>query len=126
MCVYVYIYLSISIYLSICLSMDFSGGSAVKDPPSLGPRLDLRWGRSPGEGHGNPLQFSQLENPMDRGDWRDTGHREWQSQTRLKQFSTHTHIYTYTCIHTVLHVNNFNPLACPNVCYQKLVFLTIW
>ena len=28
------------------------------------------WGRSPGEGNGNPLQYSCLENPMDRGAWR--------------------------------------------------------
>ena len=32
------------------------------------------WGRSPGEGKGNPLQSSCLENPMDRGAWRATGH----------------------------------------------------
>ena len=31
-------------------------------------------GRSPGEGKGNPLQYSCLENPMDRGAWRDTVH----------------------------------------------------
>ena len=31
-------------------------------------------GRSPGEGHGNPLQYCCLENPMDRGDWRVTVH----------------------------------------------------
>ena len=31
-------------------------------------------GRSPGEGHGNPLQCSCLENPMDRGAWWATGH----------------------------------------------------
>ena len=30
--------------------------------------------RSPGEGNGNPLQYSCLENPMDRGDWWDTVH----------------------------------------------------
>ena len=29
-------------------------------------------GRSPGEGHGNPLQYSCLENPMDRGAWQDS------------------------------------------------------
>ena len=40
-------------------------------------------GRSPGKGHGNPLQHSCLENPMDRGAWRDTVHRVSQSQTRL-------------------------------------------
>ena len=32
-------------------------------------------GRSPGEGHGNPLQYSCLENPMDRGAWWITVHR---------------------------------------------------
>ena len=31
--------------------------------------LILGFGRSPGEGHGNPLQYSCLENPMDRGAW---------------------------------------------------------
>ena len=38
-------------------------------------------GRSPGEGNGNPLQYSCLENPMDRGDWRVTVHRVAKSQT---------------------------------------------
>ena len=33
------------------------------------------WGRSPGGGHGNLLQYSCLENPMDRGAWRATVHR---------------------------------------------------
>ena len=32
-------------------------------------------GRSPGEGNGNPLQYSRLENPMDRGAWWATVHR---------------------------------------------------
>ena len=46
-------------------------------------------GRSPGEGHGNPLQYFCLENPLDRGAWRATVHRVTQSQTRLKRLSTH-------------------------------------
>ena len=50
-------------------------------------------GRSPGEGHGNPLQDSCLENPMDRGAWRATVHRVAKSQTSLKPSSTHTSIY---------------------------------
>ena len=33
------------------------------------------WGRSPGEGNGNPLQYSCMENPMDRGAWQATVHR---------------------------------------------------
>ena len=47
-------------------------------------------GKSPGEGHGNPLQYSGLENPMDRGAWEATVHGVKKSQTRLKQLSTHT------------------------------------
>ena len=46
-------------------------------------------GRSPGEGHGNPLQYSCLETPMDRGVWQATVHRVTKSQTRLKQHSMH-------------------------------------
>ena len=43
-----------------------------------------RSGRFPGEGNGNPLQYSCLENPMDRGAWRAIVHGVTQSQTRLK------------------------------------------
>ena len=46
-------------------------------------------GRSPGEENGNPLQYSCLENPMDRGAWQITVHRVAKSQTLLKQLSTH-------------------------------------
>ena len=41
-------------------------------------------GRSPGGGHGNPLQYSCLENPMDREAWHAIVHRVTKSQTRLK------------------------------------------
>ena len=44
--------------------------------------------RSPGGGHGNPLQYSCLENPMDRGAWRATVHGVAESQIRLKRLST--------------------------------------
>ena len=52
--------------------MGFFGGSVVKNPPaSAGDMIDVGLipgsGRSPGEGNGNPLQYSYLENPMDRG-----------------------------------------------------------
>ena len=47
-------------------------------------------GRSPGGGHGNPLQYSYLENPMDRGAWWATVHGVAKSWTRLKRLSTHT------------------------------------
>ena len=48
-------------------------------------------GRSLGEGHGNPLQYSCLENPMDRGAWRVTIPRVAKSQIQLKR--QHTHEY---------------------------------
>ena len=45
--------------------------------------LILGSGRSPGGGHGNPIQFSCLENPMDRGAWQATIHEVAKSWTRL-------------------------------------------
>ena len=54
--------------------MGFTGGSVVKNPPTNArDRGDVGsipgLGRSPGEGKGNPLQYSCPENSMDRGDW---------------------------------------------------------
>ena len=45
------------------------------------PGLIPGWGRSPKRGHGNPLQHSCLENPMERGVWWVTVHRVTKSQT---------------------------------------------
>ena len=42
---------------------------------------------SPGEGNGNPLQYSCLETPMDRGAWQALVHRVTKSQTQLKELS---------------------------------------
>ena len=47
-------------------------------------------GRSPGGGHGNTLQYSWLENPMDRGAWKATVHRVTKTWSWLKQLSMHT------------------------------------
>ena len=47
----------------------------------------LGLGRSPGEGHGDPLQYFCQENPMDRGAWQPTVHRVAKSQTQLKRLS---------------------------------------
>ena len=48
--------------------------------------------RSPGGGRGNPLQYSCLENPLDKGAWWATVHGVADSRTRLKRLSTHTYI----------------------------------
>ena len=48
-------------------------------------------GRSLGGGHGNPLQYSCLENPMDRGAWRAAVYEVTKNQIQLKWLSTHTH-----------------------------------
>ena len=59
-------------------------------------------GRSPGGQHGNPLQYSCLENPMDRGAWQATVHSVTKSQTQLKWLSMHVHAYLYICIYKLL------------------------
>ena len=71
--------------LFIDMAEGFPGGSdgkesacSVGDPDSI-PGL----GRSPGEGNGYPLQYSYLENSMDRGAWWATVHRVTKSQTGL-------------------------------------------
>ena len=59
-----YLYIHINVYTG------FPGGSVIKNPPtSAGDSGSIPGlGRSPGEGNGNPLQYSCLGNPMDRGD----------------------------------------------------------
>ena len=52
----------------------------------------LESGRSPGGGHGHPLQYSCLENPMDREAWRATVHRIAKSWTRLIELSMHMYL----------------------------------
>ena len=68
----------------------------VKNPPANAG--DIRdtgsipgLGRSPGRGHGNPLQYSCLENPMDRGAGWATVYSVIKSWTGLKQLSTAQH-----------------------------------
>ena len=50
-------------------------------------------GKIPRGGHDNQLQYSCLENPMDRGAWLDMTHRVSKSQTRLKQLTMRAHLY---------------------------------
>ena len=64
---------------------DFPGGSDSKESAcNAGDQGSIPGlGRSPGEGKGNPLQYSHLENPMVRGAWRTTVHGVTKSQTGL-------------------------------------------
>ena len=72
--------------------MGFPGGSNCKESarnvgdPGLIPGL----GRSPGEGNGNPLQYSCMENSMDRRAWQATVHEVIKSQTGTSSFHFHT------------------------------------
>ena len=75
--------------------MVYTDGAVVKNLPAkaggtgdVGSIPGLR--RSPGLGNCNPFQYSCLENPMDRGALPATVHKVTQSQTQLKQLSTHT------------------------------------
>ena len=76
------------------------GKESAYDAGDIG---DLGWiprlGRSPGGGHGNPLQYSCLESPMDSGAWRATVQRVAKSWIRLSTRTcarTHTHTHTHT------------------------------
>ena len=64
---------------------------------NAGDTGDAGWipgsGRSPGAGHGNPLQHSCLENLMDRGAWWATVYSIAKSRTQLKKLSMHAHLY---------------------------------
>ena len=83
-----------------CIREGFPGGSVGKESTcSAGDTGDSgsipESGRSPGGGHGNPLQYSCLENLMNRGAWQATVRRVAKSWTQLKWLSTHTHVLTY-------------------------------
>ena len=65
----------------------------VKNPPANAGDVGLipGWGRSPGGGHGNPLQYFSLGNPMDRGGWQATVHAVTESDM-TEQLSMHAQI----------------------------------
>ena len=86
-CIYIYIYIYIHTYIHTYIHVWASlVAQMIKNPPAMWETWVryLGWEDSPGGGHGNSLQYSCLENPMDRGAWRATVHRVAQSRTRLK------------------------------------------
>ena len=97
-----------NLVISTRLDLSFLGGSDGKasayndvgDPGSIPGS-----GRSPGEGNGNPLQYSCLENPMDGGAWLATVHGVTKSRTRLSDFTS-----LYLCVRVC---------ACVCVCVRE-------
>ena len=79
------------IYARVMSSGGSDGKASVYNAGDLGSIPES--GRSPGEGNGNPLQFSCLENPMDGGGWWATVHGVAKSQTRLSDFTFTFHVY---------------------------------
>ena len=87
-------FLSEEIWRNKMASQGFPNGSVVKNPPAnTGASRDMglipRLGRFPGGGNGKLIQYSCLENPMDRGAWQATVHGVTKSRTLLKCLSMH-------------------------------------
>ena len=97
-----------AIFVRIIHVYDFPGGSESKvsayNAEDLGSFPGL--GRSSGEGNGNPLQYSCLENPMERGAWQaPTVHGVAKSQTWLSD-------WTHSLTHSTCIVSGFNSFWC--------------
>ena len=88
----------------------------MKNPPASTGEPGLFPGsrRSPGIGNGNPLQYSCLENSMDRGAWRTTVHKVTKNWTQLSAQHTHTHTHKTspsTCKSQFLVLDSWIPLS---------------
>ena len=100
--------------------MGFPGGSEVKasacNAGDLGSIPGL--GRSPGGRHGNPLQYSCLENPLDGGAWWATVHGVAKNRTRLSDFVSSTYFcvdtseYVVLCLVTLSGLTLCDPMDC--------------
>ena len=83
-------------------------------------------GRSPGGGYGNLLQYSCLENPMDRGAWQATAHRVTQSRTQRSDF-IHTHIKRTALSSPGFHTSSWaNPLGSVSFSAQFAPHGSLW
>ena len=97
LCAYIYVF----IYTQICICILSCSSDGKESSCNAGDLGSIpRSGRSSGEGNGNPLQYSCLENPMDRGTWQATVHGVAKSQTRLSD----CHYYIYTHIYLYIHI----------------------
>ena len=87
------------ISICVCMNVKWASQVALMVKNSSAKAGDIRavcsipgWGRSPGEGNGNPLQYSCLENLMETGACWATVHGVAQSQTQLKWLSMHMNV----------------------------------
>ena len=125
--------------------------AVVKNPPaSVGDIRDmgsiLKLGRSPGVGNGNPLQYSCLENPMDRRAWGPTVHRVAEESDRTEQLTNNfvwrssapllsaaplvdlpglqSWVCARACTHTHTHTHIYHKgpvkISTPDVCFSEL------
>ena len=78
-------------------------------------------GRSPGEGNGNPLLYSCLENPMDRGAWQAIVHRAAELDTTEVSWCTCARAHTHACTHT--HTHTHTPLCVADLYLINHTFL---
>ena len=109
--------------MCVCVHVcrDFPGSSVGKESAcntgDTGSVPEL--GRSHGEGPGNPLQYSCLENCMNRGAWHAIANGVAESRTQLKRLSRHVH--TCECVCVALHADIFfqtsgrERIECPDV-----------
>ena len=120
-------------YNSIMISGASNVALVAKNPPAnAGDVRDTGsipgLGRSSGGGHGNPVQYSRLENPMDGGAWRATVHGVTKSQTRLKWLSPHAVIsdaeYLFTCL-TAISTSSLGKCLLRSSAL-KLMFTSLW
>jgi len=118
--------------------LGFLGGPAVKSPSARQepPETQIQflgWEEPHGRGNGNPLQYSCLENPTDRGAWLATVHGVAKSQTQLKRLSIHSRTCTYSnspsvpsplptwwkgCVFTPLHLPPSPPPSAQVLAYS--------
>ena len=103
-----YIYICLWVYMCVCVCVYtyvygfpwwLSGKEPACNARDTGDAGSIPVsGRSSGGGHGDPLQYYCLENPMHRGAWRATVYGVAKSHTWLKWLSTHTRICVCVCV----------------------------
>ena len=101
------------VYIYVCIYMVFPGVSVVKNPLANAGDTGLipGLGRCPGEGNGNPFQYSCLGNPMDRG---AGGLQSMGSQRVRHDLATKQQQHAYTRIHTHTHTHTVGSVPLEN------------